>query len=71
MLTDVELPAILGTSAPQANAADLQTKGWEAALTWRDKIGQDLNYRLTLSLSDWRLRSPNTTTQREHCRSIT
>ncbi|MCB0634292.1 MAG: TonB-dependent receptor, partial [Lewinella sp.] len=53
MLTDVELPAILGTSAPQANAADLQTKGWEAALTWRDKIGQDLNYRLTLSLSDW------------------
>lgn len=53
MLTDVEYPAILGTGAPRANAADLRTSGWEASLTWRDKIGQELNYRLTLALSDW------------------
>jgi len=54
MLTNVEYPSILGTNAPQANAADLQTKGWEAAVTWRDKIGKDWSYRLTASLSDWR-----------------
>ena len=53
MLTDVEYPSILGTAAPQANAADLKTSGWEASLTWRDKIGQELNYRVTLALSDW------------------
>lgn len=53
MLTDVEFPSILGTSAPDANAADLKTTGWEAALTWRDDIGKDFNYRVTLALSDW------------------
>lgn len=53
MLTDVEYPAILGTSAPDANAADLRTRGWELAATWRDKIGQDWRYRVTLALSDW------------------
>lgn len=53
MLTDVEYPAILGTGAPRANAANLKTSGWETAITWRDKIGQDLNYRLTLAVSDW------------------
>ncbi|WP_233752726.1 SusC/RagA family TonB-linked outer membrane protein [Flavilitoribacter nigricans] len=53
MLTDVEYPAILGTGAPRANAADLKTSGWETAVTWRDKIGQDWNYRVTLALSDW------------------
>ncbi len=53
MLTDVEYPSILGTDAPEANAADLQTNGWEGSLTWRDNIGRDFNYRLTLSLSDW------------------
>jgi len=53
MLTDVQLPSILGTAAPKANAADLQTKGWEAALTWRDRIGKDWSYRATVSLADW------------------
>lgn len=53
MLTNVELPAILGTSAPRSNAADLKTSGWETAVTWRDNIGQDWKYRITLALSDW------------------
>lgn len=53
MLTDVEYPAILGTSAPDANAADLRTSGWELALTWRDKINENWDYRFTLALSDW------------------
>lgn len=53
MLTRAEYPAILGTQAPRANAADLRTQGWEMALTWRDKIKKDWNYRFTLALSDW------------------
>ncbi len=52
MLMGVEYPDILGTSAPDANAADLRTKGWELAVTWRDKIGQDWEYGLTLALAD-------------------
>lgn len=53
MLTNVEYPAILGTAAPRSNAADLKTTGWEASLTWRDKIAQNWKYRVTLALSDW------------------
>ena len=52
MLTDVEYPDILGTSAPDANAADLRTRGWELAATWRNRINQDLDYNITLAFSD-------------------
>ena len=38
MLMEIEFPSILGTNAPQQNAADLRTKGWEASVTWRDKL---------------------------------
>jgi hypothetical protein len=52
MLTNVEYPAILGTAAPDANAADLRTTGWELAATWQDRIKQDWNYSFTLALAD-------------------
>ncbi|MCG6189743.1 SusC/RagA family TonB-linked outer membrane protein [Maribellus maritimus] len=52
MLMDVRLPALLGTDAPQSNAADLRNTGWELAATWRDRIGQDWAYSVTLALSD-------------------
>jgi len=52
MLMDIEYPAILGTSAPQSNAADLRTTGWELAVTWRDRIGEDWMYSVTLALAD-------------------
>jgi TonB-linked SusC/RagA family outer membrane protein len=52
MLMNVSYPDILGTSAPQSNAADLQTKGWEMSLTWRDKIKNDWSYDVTLALAD-------------------
>lgn len=39
MLTNpVELPGVLGTSPPQQNAADLQTKGWEVSLSYRTQF---------------------------------
>ena len=52
MLMNVSYPAILGTSAPRENAADLRTKGWELSLTWRDKIKTDWSYDVTLALAD-------------------
>lgn len=52
MLMDVSYPAILGTTAPKENAADLRTKGWELALTWRDKFKTDWSYDVTLALAD-------------------
>ena len=53
MLLSVNMPAILGTTPPRSNGADLKTSGWETAVTWRDKIGKDWSYRITLALSDW------------------
>lgn len=53
MLMNVSYPAILGTAAPKENAADLRTSGWEAAITWRDKIKGNWNYDITLALSGW------------------
>ncbi|NQU52139.1 MAG: TonB-dependent receptor [Bacteroidetes bacterium] len=52
MLMEVEYPSILGTSAPKSNAADLSTRGWEIATTWRDRIGQDWMYSLTVGVAD-------------------
>ena len=47
------LPSILGVSEPQMNAADLRTKGWEVALTWKSSLQNGLAYSATLSLSDY------------------
>ncbi len=52
MLTNVTLPELLGTTAPQANAADLRTTGWELSATWHDVIGKDWRYGINLALSD-------------------
>jgi hypothetical protein len=52
MLTNVVYPSILGTTAPDANAADLRTTGWELALTWQDRFKTDWNYSFTLALAD-------------------
>jgi TonB-linked SusC/RagA family outer membrane protein len=52
MLTNVEYPDLLGTSAPDANAADLRTQGWELSATWRDNIGNNWRYGINLALAD-------------------
>jgi len=46
-----ELPAVLGTAAPVANVADLETKGWELDLSWRDKINK-FSYQIGFNLFD-------------------
>jgi TonB-linked SusC/RagA family outer membrane protein len=48
-----QLPAVLGTSAPPTNSANLQTKGWELSITWNDRVANNqLHYSATLGLSD-------------------
>jgi TonB-linked SusC/RagA family outer membrane protein len=53
MLMRSTYPSLLGTAAPQANAADSRTTGWELALTWKDRTKNDVRYDVTLALSDW------------------
>ena len=52
MLQRSVYPHALGTQAPNANAADLRTEGWEVSLTWRDDIGSNWNYRINIALAD-------------------
>ncbi len=46
-----DLPAVLGTSAPDKNVADLMTQGWELEVKWNDRIGK-VNYGLNFNLSN-------------------
>ncbi|MFT7034661.1 MAG: TonB-linked SusC/RagA family outer membrane protein [Cyclobacteriaceae bacterium] len=52
MLTNVDLPDILGVNAPRANAADLKTTGWEISASWRNRINADWDYGIVLALAD-------------------
>lgn len=46
-----ELPVILGTEVPRVNNSEMNSKGFELELTWKDKIG-DFNYNIRGVLSD-------------------
>lgn len=51
------LPAVLGTSEPQQNAASSITKGWELTLSWHDQFrlsNSDFKYNIRLAISDSR-----------------
>ncbi|HFK5527934.1 TPA: SusC/RagA family TonB-linked outer membrane protein [Elizabethkingia anophelis] len=50
------LPAVLGTGVPIRNSVDLRNKGFEASLIWKDRIGEDFRYSVTLGLSDYQAR---------------
>lgn len=56
MLTNArELPAVLGTKAPQTNSADLETKGWELSIGWRDAFtlaNSPFSYSIKFSIAD-------------------
>lgn len=53
MLTrSVTLPAVLAVSEPQANAADMRTKGFDLTIDWKHNVGE-VNYGLTFLLSDY------------------
>ncbi|AWV97667.1 SusC/RagA family TonB-linked outer membrane protein [Arcticibacterium luteifluviistationis] len=54
MLVRGILPQTLGTAAPFTNIGTLETKGWEAMLGWRNKIGKDLDLAISANMSDSR-----------------
>lgn len=52
----VQLPSVLGTSAPQANNAKLATKGLELSLAWRDKLSSSFSYDAKLTVGKYKTR---------------
>jgi TonB-linked SusC/RagA family outer membrane protein len=51
------LPAVFGTDVPKGNYADLRTTGWEANLSWNDRVevgGSPLSYSVRLTLADYK-----------------
>ena len=54
MLINVVYPGVLGGAAPQTNSGVLKVNGWEAMVGWRDKIGSDFSYNVSVNLSDSR-----------------
>lgn len=53
--TGPTLPAVFGAAPPRGNYADLETKGWEMTLNWRDNFSvknKFLNYSIRINLSD-------------------
>jgi TonB-linked SusC/RagA family outer membrane protein len=58
MLTQSKtLPSVFGTGSPRANAANLETKGWELNVGWRDAVdvgGSPLSYNVRVMLADSR-----------------
>ena len=54
-------PALLGTGAPGENNTDVETKGWEISLGWKDRVG-DFSYGISARLWDYQqtcLKYPN------------
>lgn len=50
-----ELPAVLGTSPPQSNSADLQTKGWDLTIGYRNNFDlgdSPFDYGMSLVLAN-------------------
>uniref|UniRef100_UPI003217677B TonB-dependent receptor n=1 Tax=uncultured Draconibacterium sp. TaxID=1573823 RepID=UPI003217677B len=48
----MQLPTVLGTSAPSSNNAKLSTKGVELSLGWKDRISKDFSYEVKVGFSD-------------------
>lgn len=53
MLLEIGFPLYAGYSAPQQNAGDMYTKGWDLEAGWSDNIG-DFWYSVSANLSDYR-----------------
>lgn len=47
----IEIPNVVGATAPLQNVADLTSNGWELNLTWRDRIG-DFAYNVGFNIYD-------------------
>jgi len=45
-------PYQLGENPPTTNNGDLETKGWEASLKWRNQVSKDFEYSISAFVSD-------------------
>lgn len=57
-----EMPVILGTSVPEENNTELESKGWELNIKWQDQLSNGVNYNIGFNISDSRakiLKYPN------------
>lgn len=54
MLLTIGFPSYFGYNAPENNAADMHTKGWDLEIGWNDQIGKDFSYGISVNLSDFR-----------------
>src|SRR5690606_32939592 len=51
----VTLPAVFGAASPFGNYADLETKGWELSLGWKDNLTvaeKPFSYSVRVNVSD-------------------
>ena len=54
ILTNADkLPAVLGAGVPYQNSGEMETKGWEFSLKWKDRFENGLSYHVGLVLSDY------------------
>ena len=47
-----ELPVVFGTSVPNTNNTDLESKGFELEISWKDTIAKQFHYGIKFVLSD-------------------
>lgn len=52
LLRDYTAPSILGFVTPYANLGRVDSWGWELAVKWNDKIGDDFRYYVGLNFSN-------------------
>lgn len=51
----ITLPGVYGANPPRQNAGEMETRGYELTVTWRDKFrlaGKTMNYEIFASLGD-------------------
>ena len=51
MLSNLQLPHVIGIGVPAVNVGKLKTWGWEFEVKWNDRIG-DLRYQVAFNISD-------------------
>lgn len=51
MLAYMAYPSVIGIGVPTANVGELKTWGWEALITWKQKI-KDFSYHISVNIDD-------------------
>ena len=51
MLISIEMPSVIGISVPTGNYGELEVKGWDLSIGWKDRF-KDINYGVRFNLSD-------------------